>query len=337
VSTIVALTMGDPLGIGPEICLRAAVHTCGRIVPVIVGSEAVLRRAMAEAPGLCQPKLVPFDACRRRPPRSGSVLFYEVGEADGNSLALLPWGRVHPLAGAAAYQYIRAAHDGCAGGWFDAIATAPINKKALQAAGVQNIDHTTILQALTGASRVWTVFQVDQLRIFFLTRHISLRNVFEHLSVDRVYEGIMGMKSELRKLGWDRPRLAVAALNPHAGEEGLFGHEEQTIIRPAVERAQRAGCRVEGPVPADAVFHLAHKGHYDAVLSLYHDQGHIAAKTLDFERTVSITLGLPYVRTSVDHGTAFDIAGTGQASATSMILAVKAAACYASMTTRRED
>jgi len=200
VSTIVALTMGG-----------------GRIVPVIVGSEAVLRRAMAEAPGLCQPKLVPFDACRRRPPRSGSVLFYEVGEADGNSLALLPWGRVHPLAGAAAYQYIRAAHDGCAGGWFDAIATAPINKKALQAAGVQNIDHTTILQALTGASRVWTVFQVDQLRIFFLTRHISLRNVFEHLSVDRVYEGIMGMKSELRKLGWDRPRLAVAARKSSAG------------------------------------------------------------------------------------------------------------------------
>ena len=167
------------------------------------------------------------------------------------------------------------------------------------------------------------------MKIFFLTRHVSLAEACRQITQDRVAKGIDKCIKALHQLGIDQPHLAVAALNPHGGEDGLFGREEMDAMQPAIAAARARGMRVSGPVPADLVFHMARIGRYDAVLSLYHDQGHIAAKMMDFEKTVSVTLGLPILRTSVDHGTAFDIAGTGKASAVSMVEAVRVAAEYA--------
>ena len=214
-------------------------------------------------------------------------------------------------------------------GKVDALSTTPINKEALKAAKVPYIGHTEILADLTKSAEPLTMFQTHELRVFFLTRHLSLLDACKAVTRDRVLRHIRRCSEALGCLGISEPRLAVAGLNPHGGEHGLFGHEEDAEIAPAVEAARREGYRVDGPKPADSVFYFALKGAWDAVLSLYHDQGHIATKMVDFERTISLTLGLPFLRTSVDHGTAFDIAGTGKASATSMIEAIRLAALYA--------
>jgi 4-hydroxythreonine-4-phosphate dehydrogenase len=213
-------------------------------------------------------------------------------------------------------------------GRIKAVATAPVNKEALKLAGVPYIGHTEMLQGLTGVEDPLTMFQVDSLRIFFLSRHVSLRKACDFVSSDKVFETVVRSHKALVRLGVEDPVIAVAALNPHGGEHGMFGEEEMEHIEPGVNRARRAGYKVEGPVPADSVFYFALQGKYDGVISLYHDQGHIAAKMHDFEKTVSITNGLPFLRTSVDHGTAYDIAGMGIASGTSMYEAIKLAADY---------
>ncbi len=213
-------------------------------------------------------------------------------------------------------------------GEIDAIATAPINKEAIILAGSRYVDHTTMFASLTGSKKVTTVFEVKKLRIIFMTKHMSLVKACCSITRDLVYDYIMRSDWALRALGIEKGRIAVAALNPHAGENGLFGREEIDIIAPAVQKAQES-VNVSGPYPADSVFHQAVLGNYDIVLSLYHDQGHIAAKMYDFERTVSMNLGLPFLRTSVDHGTAFDIAGKGVASEVSMMEAIEKAANYA--------
>ena len=173
-----------------------------------------------------------------------------------------------------------------------------------------------------------TMFQTGRLRIFFATRHLAFKDIAANLTVDKLLESIRSASFYLKKFGIPAPALAVAALNPHGSDGGLMGDEEIRIIRPAIELAQRELVDVRGPVPADSVFHLAREGMFDGVLSLYHDQGHIAAKTLDFHGTISMTLGLPFLRTSVDHGTAFDIAGRGVASEAGMIAAIDAAVQY---------
>jgi len=182
---------------------------------------------------------------------------------------------------------------------------------------------------LTGAREEMTMFAIGALKIFFLTRHVALIEACRQIKQDLVLAGIEESMRALHQLGLDKAHLAVAGLNPHAGDDGLFGREEIDQIAPAAREACRRGMRVTGPEPADSVFHFAKLGRFDAVLSLYHDQGHIASKMIDFERTVSVTLGLPIMRTSVDHGTAFDIAGTGKASAVSLIEALRVGAQYA--------
>lgn len=211
----------------------------------------------------------------------------------------------------------------------DALATTPINKESLQAADVPYIGHTEILASLTGVDDPLTMFEVRSMRIFFLTRHLSLRDAIDQITADRVHDYLVRCDRALQRLGLENRKFAVAGLNLHSGEGGLFGREEVDEIEPGIERARRDGIAAVGPVPADSVFYHALQGRYDAVLSLYHDQGHIAAKMTDFERTISITNGLPFLRTSVDHGTAFDIAGTGQASSVSMEECIKLAAQYA--------
>jgi 4-hydroxythreonine-4-phosphate dehydrogenase len=237
-------------------------------------------------------------------------------------------GKVQALGGEAAYAAIRASIELAMAGRIAGVATTPINKESLKAAKIPFIGHTEMFAEHTGAREEMTMFTISGLKIFFLTRHMSLIDACRSITRERTLGGIEKAMKALRQLGIEQPHLAVAALNPHGGEDGLFGREEMDAIKPAIEAARANGMKVSGPVPADSVFHMARIGRYDAVLSLYHDQGHIAAKMMDFEKTVSVTLGLPILRTSVDHGTAFDIAGTGKASAVSMIEAIKVAAEY---------
>ena len=214
-------------------------------------------------------------------------------------------------------------------GKVDAVATTPINKESLRAGGINFIGHTEIFGALTHTEDPLTMFETNGLRVFFLTRHVSLREMLDMIKKDRIIDYVKRCTEALEKLGVTDGVMAIAGLNPHSGEHGLFGCEEVEEIAPAVEELKKQGYRVEGPIGADSVFHQAAQGKYSSVLSLYHDQGHIATKTLDFEKTIAITNGMPILRTSVDHGTAFDIAGKGVVSAVSMIEAILLAAKYA--------
>jgi 4-hydroxythreonine-4-phosphate dehydrogenase len=286
----IGITTGDPAGIGPEIVAKTL-------------ADPAIRE-------LCEP-----------------VVFGMTEDADIRR-AGIEYGAVSAAGGKAAFEAIEGAVRAFREGKIDAIATAPLNKESLRAAGVPYIGHTEILAGLTGSDDPLTMFETLSLRSFFLTRHVSLRAACDLVTEERVYRYLVRCAKAMRdNLGIADPLIAVAGLNPHCGEHGLFGSEEE-CIPPAIERAAREGVRAVGPIGADSVFHLAKIGRFDAVLSLYHDQGHIACKTLDFDRTISLTLGLPFLRTSVDHGTAFDIAGKGIASAVSMIEAVKVAAKY---------
>lgn len=323
---VLAVTMGDPAGIGPEIAVRALLDPAVRAVSrsFLIGDARVFQRALSVC-GLSADlnRIAGPEALADRP---GVIDVLHQDSADPDTLKM---GQVQPLGGLAAYAAIRSAIDLAMAGRVDGVATTPINKESLKAAKIPFIGHTEMFAEHTGAREEMTMFTISGLKIFFLTRHMSLIDACRAITRERVEKGIDKCISALRQLGLDHPHLAVAALNPHGGEDGLFGREEIDGIKPAIAAARARGLTVSGPVPADSVFHMAKIGRYDAVLSLYHDQGHIAAKMLDFEKTVSVTLGLPILRTSVDHGTAFDIAGTGKASAVSMIEAIKVAAEYA--------
>jgi 4-hydroxythreonine-4-phosphate dehydrogenase len=240
-------------------------------------------------------------------------------------------GKINGDCGRSVLHHVSEAIHWAMKGWVDAVATAPLQKESLQQGESPYLDHTAMFKALTHSDDATTLFMVDRLRVFFLTRHISLRDVADAITENMLLDAVPRCLQYLERLGLERPTLAVAALNPHGGEDGLFGTEERETIIPAVEKAKSAGYRVVGPIPGDSVFHLAKEGAYDGVLSLYHDQGHIAAKTLDFYRTISLTMGLPFLRTSVDHGTAFDIAGKNEANETSMIEAIQCAVQYGPM------
>lgn len=323
---IIAISMGDPAGIGPEITVKAldkkGIYEVCR--PIVIGNREVLKQAMDFSGVQLELKEVEYPS--EGGYRHGSI---DLVHVDNVQISELKLGEVQARAGQAAYDYFMKAGRWAQEGVIDAVATSPINKESLQAARVPFIDHTSMLAHISGVKDPLTLFEVRNLRIFFLTRHLSLKDAINQLTADRVYDYLQRCDAALNKLGLTRRRLAVAALNPHAGEQGLFGKEEMEILSPGIERAQKKGLDVRGPVPADSVFHQALHRKYDAVLSLYHDQGHIAAKMTDFERTVSITVGIPFLRTSVDHGTAFDIAGQGIASSISMEECIKAAARYA--------
>lgn len=330
---IICVPMGDAAGVGPEILMAATADPVVRdtAVVVAVGHEETLRRA-----GRAMGVTVPIHRLEADSTGSGDSFSAEVREGvlnlvhrDNIDLSALEYGKVSAMCGQASFDCIKEAVALAVSGKVDAIATTPINKESLKAAGVPFIGHTEILAGLTDSHDPLTMFQVHELRVFFLTRHMSLLDACKAVKRDRVLDYIRRSTEALRRLGLDNPSLAVAGLNPHSGEHGLFGSEEDAEIVPAIEAARKEGYRVEGPKPADSVFHFALKGAWDAVLSLYHDQGHIATKMVDFERTISLTLGLPFLRTSVDHGTAFDIAGKGRVSALSMVEAIRLAALYA--------
>ena len=323
---IIGIPMGDPAGIGPEIVVKALnsqeVYQISK--PLVIGDKDLISQAMKFCGIDLNINLVadPDEGEYTR----GTIDLIDLDNVDIDKLEI---GKIQAMAGQAAFEYIKKAVEIAMDKKIDAIATTPINKESLKAANIPYIGHTEMLESLTNTSNPLTMFQVDNLRVFFLTRHLSLRKACDLVTKERVYDYIVRSRDALEVLGIRDAKIAVAGLNPHSGEHGLFGDEEVKEIEPAIKKAQEEGIKVVGPVPADSVFYFALKGHYDAVLSLYHDQGHIATKMVDFERTVSITNNLPFLRTSVDHGTAFDIAGTGKASEVSMVEAIKVAAKYA--------
>jgi 4-phospho-D-threonate 3-dehydrogenase / 4-phospho-D-erythronate 3-dehydrogenase len=333
IDPILAVTMGDPVGIGPEIVARTFATAAGGVPArgLVVGDPAVLRRAV----GVCELDLEvrgieAIDEARFEP---GIVDVLDTHALDEE----LHWGKVDASAGRAAVAAIERATRAALDGEVGAIVTGPINKEAIWAAGSEHLGHTEMLGALTGSSTPATMFVVRELQIFFTTRHMALRKAIENVTREHVFEAIESSWAALQVYGYDEPRLAVAALNPHGGEGGNFGTEEIEHIAPACEDAREAGMAVTGPVPADSVFHQGLEGRFDGVLSHFHDQGHIAAKTFDFADTVSVTVGIPIVRTSVDHGTAFDIAGSGVASADTMIAAYRAGARFAPYADRARE
>jgi 4-hydroxythreonine-4-phosphate dehydrogenase len=278
----VAITMGDPAGIGPEVAARAAAD------PRVLDA--------------CEPRLYGPEASR------------------------FPPGVLSAGAGRAAFDAIVRAVDDARRGDVDAMATAPVNKEAFRLAGLPWAGHTDLLAHLTGAREVAMLFYSDALRVVLATVHVPLADVPRVLTRESLEATIALTARELPRFGIERPRIAVAGLNPHAGEHGLFGREEETVIAPAIARACQRGIAVSGPFPADTLFVRARRGEFDVVVACYHDQGLIAVKLAAFGQAVNVTLGLPIVRTSVDHGTAFDIAGRGVADPESMIAAVLLAA-----------
>ena len=319
----IAITMGDAAGIGPEIIMKALgvpqVYDFCR--PLVVGDAARLRQA-GEIVGS------PLRVDSRSDPREAA---YRPGAVECIDLPLipadLPYGRTSPIAGEAAFRFIERAVRIVEAGQAQAICTAPLSKEALHAAGHKYPGHTELLASLTGTAEVSMMLTAPKLRVIHVTTHIGLLDAIERIDAALVERVIGRAHDTLTKAGISRPRIGVCGINPHAGENGLFGRgEEAQKIEPAVRNAQARGIDVRGPLPADTLFFLAARGDFDIVVAMYHDQGHGPIKVMGLESGVNITVGLPMVRTSVDHGTAFDIAGKGTADERSLIEALRQAA-----------
>jgi 4-hydroxythreonine-4-phosphate dehydrogenase len=323
-SPLIAITMGDPAGIGPEIIVKAmgeqTVFAQSR--PVVLGDEGILSDAARWSK-------VPLKIKRIEEPEEG---IFRRGILNLIPLTDLPpeevpLGAPRSQGGAAAYRYIERGVQLAQRGSVDALVTAPISKEALNAAGYPFPGHTELLAKMTGSGDKVMMLAGPRLRVALVTTHLPLRQVPDALTRERITRTIEITAQGLKDYwGIQSPRLAVAGLNPHAGEGGIFGSEEQEIILPAVEECRQKGMAVFGPLPADSLFFHAASGRYDVVVSMYHDQGLIPLKLLHFRDGVNITLGLPIIRTSVDHGTGYDIAGQGVADPTSLINAILLAA-----------
>jgi 4-hydroxythreonine-4-phosphate dehydrogenase len=322
----IAITMGDAAGVGPEIIMKALsrpeVYALCR--PFVVGDATRLEQAN---------RLTGTTLAVRRIASPGEACFSH-GSVDCIDLALVPpdlaFGKLSPIAGEAAYRYIERAVALTLAGEADAICTAPLNKEALNAAGHRFPGHTEMLAQLTGTKEVSLMLMAPELRVIHVTTHIGLVDAVERIDAPLVERTIARGRELLVRAGIANPRIAVCGINPHAGEGGLFGRgEEETKVTPAIAACTARGWAVEGPLPADTLFYRARKGDFDLIVAMYHDQGHGPVKAVAFDTGVNITAGLPILRTSVDHGTAFDIAGTGKADERSMIEALRQAAALA--------
>jgi 4-hydroxythreonine-4-phosphate dehydrogenase len=322
-------TMGDVAGIGPEIIARAWPELTGLGRPVVVGDPGWLRRALATVASEAGVQVIgDLDDAEPTPERLPCL------NPSGQRLEAVEPGRVSAAAGRAAYDFLCAATDLCLAGRADGVVTAPLHKEGLRAAGLAYPGHTEILAERTGTRNFAMLLFGDGLAVAHVTLHVALRDVFGHLTPEAVRDKIGLLDDILPRLLDRRPRIGVAALNPHASDGGLFGDEEGRVIRPAVEAARAAGVDATGPWPADALFVRANRGEFDGVVAMYHDQGHIALKLRSGMRCVNISAGLPIVRTSVAHGTAYDIAGTGTADAGSLVAAAAVAARLAAPDSR---
>jgi len=319
-ATPVAITMGDPAGIGPEIVARLFSQPPLAIPAIVIGDAGVLRRVVA---GLGIPVEV-REISRPSEARLQSDTLEVIAET--HLPADLPVGKVDRRCGAAAYGYVKRGVDLALAGEVAAIVTAPIHKEALSAAGIRYPGHTEILADLTNTRDYAMMLMNDELRVILVSIHVSLRRAIEAVDGEGEEKTIRLACRACRQLGIPAPRIAVAGLNPHAGEGGLFGNEDRDVIAPAVARARAEGMDVTGPHAPDTVFMRARRGEFDIVVAQYHDQGLIPVKYLGIDHGVNITVGLPFVRTSVDHGTAFDIAGQGIADPSSLRVALSHAA-----------
>jgi 4-hydroxythreonine-4-phosphate dehydrogenase len=317
-----AITMGDAAGVGPEIVMKALARRdlSARCRPLVVGDSVRLGEAGHIVGGGLGLRMIAGPEEAR----------FEPGTVDVLDLKLippgLPFGRISAAAGHAAHEYVRAATALAMEGRIDAIVTAPLNKAALHAGGHDFPGHTELLAALTGTSEVSMMLVTPGLRVILVTCHMGLRAAIDAIEPGLVERTIARGRAMLLKAGIARARIAVCGINPHAGENGLFGDgEEEARIAPAIAACRERGWDVEGPLPADTLFWRARQGDFDMVVAMFHDQGLGPVKVLGLEAGVNVTVGLPVIRTSVDHGTAFDIAGSGRADARSLIAAIDAA------------
>jgi 4-hydroxythreonine-4-phosphate dehydrogenase len=322
----IAITMGDAAGVGPEVIMKALAHAEVHAFcrPLVVGDARRLERAggIVGSPLAVRAIAAPEEAR------------YDPGAVDCIDLAAIPegtpFGKLSMACGDAAYRFIERAVGLAVAGAVDAICTAPINKEALNAAGHAYPGHTELLAELTGTPEVSLMLMAPGMRVIHVTTHIGLVDAVERIDAGLVERTIARGRDLLRRAGTAEPRIAVCGINPHAGEGGLFGRgEEETKIVPAIAACRARGWEVEGPLPADTLFYRARKGDFDLIVAMYHDQGHGPVKAVAFDTGVNVTTGLPILRTSVDHGTAFDIAGTGKADERSMIEALRQAAALA--------
>ena len=319
--------MGDPVGIGPEIIVKALLDKSiyGLCRPVILGDAAVLSSAILRCSQELSLKLISSPSEARSTP--GRLELMAVSRLDAGKT--LP-GKPTVACGKAMVDYIFRAVDLTRNGELQAMVTCPISKVLMHQAGYAYEGHTQLISSLTNTNAYVMMLAGERLRVALVTIHCPLKEVSALLDQKRIYKTIIITAKALRNdFGFEKPRLAVAALNPHNGESGLFGSEEEEIIGPAVGRAKDEGYHVVGPFPADTLFHKAASGQFESVVAMYHDQGLIPLKLLHFSDAVNVTLGLPIIRTSVDHGTAYDIAGTGQADDSSLKAAIKMAASMA--------
>lgn len=321
----IAIPMGDPAGIGPEIVVKSItkeeIFESARCV--VIGDKKIIEDAVQFSNVDLKVNIIqkPEEGIYEE----GILNLIDLSNVDQKEFKI---GQINGMCGKAAYEYIAKSIELANAGEVAAVATTPINKESLKAGNVNFIGHTEIFGALTGTKDPLTMFEVHGMRVFFLTRHVPLRHACDLVTKDRIKDYVKRCKEVLTKLGVTEGTMAIAGLNPHCGEHGLFGNEEVEYVTPAVEELKAEGYDVAGPIGADSVFHMALQGRFNSVLSMYHDQGHIATKTLDFERTIAITGGMPILRTSVDHGTAMDIAGRGIASEVSMVEAILLAVKY---------
>jgi len=316
------MTLGDVAGIGPEVAVKAAIHPSieALCIPVLIGELSTVRYYVE--------RLAPHKSIR---------VLQDVSEASSDPASIylvdlanisfqeIRLGQISKDCGRAGLEYIRVAVDLALRKKIDAVVTAPIHKEAAQLAGLKEPGHTEFLASLCGVQQVRMLLVVNHLRAMHITTHLSLRRALDAVKKNRIVETIRYGVEALRQLHIEAPRIAVAGLNPHAGEGGMFGNEEAEEIAPAVREAQGKGFNVAGPISPDTVFHRMNRGEFDLVVALYHDQGHIPLKLIGFDSGVNVTIGLPIVRTSADHGTAFDIAGKLEANPESMVKALELA------------
>ncbi|HIM38150.1 MAG TPA: 4-hydroxythreonine-4-phosphate dehydrogenase PdxA [Dehalococcoidia bacterium] len=322
----IAITMGDPCGIGPEVVVKALadhwVYASCR--PVVVGNTYAMERAVELTGSTLRINTVEDPANSGRD--SGKIDVVDIGNLNPEDITV---GKINPVCGQAAMEWVTKAGQLAMAGSVQALATAPLNKEAASLAGYTSIGHMELLQELTGSKTVATMLMAKNLRVVHLSTHRSLRLACDFVKKDRILQFLQITHESFVKWGFHKPRIAAAALNPHGSDGGLLGSEEAEEIAPAVAEAQSQGINAIGPIPADIVFHHAIEGRYDVVLAMFHDQGHIPVKVYGFEESITANLGLPFVRTSVDHGTAFDIAGQGIATHGSMLEAIRLAVALA--------
>ena len=322
----IAITMGDPCGIGPEVVVKALadhwVYASCR--PVVVGNTYAMERAVELTGSTLRINTVEDPANSGRD--SGKIDVVDIGNLNPEDITV---GEINPVCGQAAMEWVTKAGQLAMAGSVQALATAPLNKEAASLAGYTSIGHMELLQELTGSKTVATMLMAKNLRVVHLSTHRSLRLACDFVKKDRILQFLQITHESFVKWGFHKPRIAAAALNPHGSDGGLLGSEEAEEIAPAVAEAQSQGINAIGPIPADIVFHHAIEGRYDVVLAMFHDQGHIPVKVYGFEESITANLGLPFVRTSVDHGTAFDIAGQGIATHGSMLEAIRLAVALA--------